>query len=89
MSPTDTSKEEFKAISNIKADSYTPTDVYDPICDNYFALYESIAKGTPYHPRLGHTAYVKGEKEAPDDNLKNFSKKPSFNIAWPTQYMLA
>jgi hypothetical protein len=42
-----TSKEECRTIGG-----YIPPDIYDPICDNCFDLYESVSKHLPVRPTI-------------------------------------
>jgi hypothetical protein len=84
-------KEERRTISGcIKAASYTSTDVYDPICDNCYALYELTDKEALYLPRLGHIGNKKG-KGFSDTELQQFyaDSNKNFNLARPVKYLIA
>jgi hypothetical protein len=78
-------KEERRTISGyIEADAYAPVDVYDPICDNCYSLYNAPNKAR-YYPRLGRWEYV--ESVHIDDSVEDFCKNPTFNLAWPLKYI--
>jgi hypothetical protein len=83
-------KEERRTISGYtKKDEYTPTDMYDPICDNCFSFCDASGSSTPYLPRAGHEGYVRGGSMTPSKELREFCKDPSFPLAWPKKYLLA
>jgi hypothetical protein len=65
--PWDT-KEERRTISG-----YIDPDVFDPICDNCFHLYDSIVSGKPYMPRIGHCGYRSNNLSKDKDNRTKLS----------------
>jgi hypothetical protein len=88
-----TDREERRTISGyIEADTYTPVNIYDPICDNCYHLCDSIVHGEPYIPRIGHCGYrsdtpTKAEQDQ-RDKLLQYYKISDFNLAWPERYMI-
>jgi hypothetical protein len=95
--PTDDpweNKEERRTISGyIEADTYVPGDVYDPICDNCYNLFEAIIKPAQYHPRFGHGGYrsarsLQKEKQKRAELLQ-FYKTLAFHLVWPKRYVIS
>jgi hypothetical protein len=75
-------KEELRTISG-----YIDPDIYDPICDNCFHLYDSVVSGRPYLPRIGHCGY-KSDRPRKDVELQQFYSTSSFKLDWPKQYVI-
>jgi uncharacterized protein YutD len=87
-----TNKEERRTVSGyVEKDTYALVDIYDPICDNCYSLYEDTTHKRQYIPRLGHIGYVLGEQEYSDVQLQQFyaDSNKNFNLAWPMRYLLA
>jgi hypothetical protein len=82
-------KEELRTISGyIEADAYVSTDTYDPICNNCYCLH-NVPNKARYYPRIGHSGFKKGKHEIPGKGLEDFCTNPTFNLAWPSRYMIA
>jgi hypothetical protein len=82
-----TDKEELRTIAG-----YMDRNIYDPICENCFYLCNSITKGVPFHPRIGHIGFVIRTTNETDEfdkskELEQLYKTLGFNLAWQKKYM--